>query len=105
MEHITSFPERCEQVTNLGKKALYVEERLEQTDLQQQGHGYELKRAFQGSPINAFTRRDVMRMTGLAHSPASALIRKMKDAALIERVDRAGRGCSAFERQMTATMR
>lgn len=43
-----------------------------------------------------FTRRDVMRMTGLTHSPASTLIRKMKDAALIERTHQAGRGCYRF---------
>lgn len=43
MEHITHFPERCEQVTLLGKKALYVEERIHRSTLPQGLYAYDLR--------------------------------------------------------------
>lgn len=43
MEHLTNFPERCEQVTLLGKKALYVEERIHRSSLPQGLYAYDLR--------------------------------------------------------------
>ena len=43
MEHITNFPKRCEQVTLLGKKALYVEERIHRSTLPQGLYAYDLR--------------------------------------------------------------
>lgn len=43
MEHMTDFPERCEQVTLLGKKALYAEERIPRSALPQGLYAYDLR--------------------------------------------------------------